>query len=81
VIPEAAVEAACRAEFSDWDTNGDEWWRGMTRKRMHKALEAAAPYMLAGAWGDSLQYAYEEGYFARPQLEALQESNPYRTTK
>jgi len=49
-IPDEAVEAAARAEFSDWDTNGDEWWRGMVRGRQRKSLEAAAPHMLADAW-------------------------------
>ena len=39
------------------------------------------PGMLAGAWADALQYVYEEGYITRPQLEALQESNPHRRAR
>lgn len=33
----------------------------------------------AAAWAGALQYVYEEGYITRPQMEALQQSNPYRS--
>lgn len=33
----------------------------------------------AAAWADALEYVYREAYITRLQLEALQESNPYRT--
>lgn len=47
-----------------------------------RAVEAAHRETLqATAWSEALQYAHEEGYFTRPQLEALQESNPYRPAK
>lgn len=54
----------------------------MTDLEDGRAAEAAHREKLqAAAWGEALQYAHEEGYFTRQQLEALQESNPYRPTK
>lgn len=75
MIPKRAIEAATLKLVQLKDDSGGlltnyEWARVI--------LAAAAPHMQAGAWGDGLQYAYEEGYLARPQLEALQESNPHR---
>jgi hypothetical protein len=65
MISHRAIEAATKA-FIEYGT-------------LIPALKAAAPHMQAGAWGDGLQYAYEEGHLTRPQLEALQAANPHRS--
>lgn len=68
MIPAQAVEAAARAicvEHGEW--NGDEWDQGIARDRMKakyrkqatKALEAAAPHMLAGLRADLVKLAKE----------------------
>ena len=42
------------------------------------AIEAIPPHILAGVWNDAMQYAYEEFFVTRPQLESLIAANPHR---
>jgi hypothetical protein len=73
VIPEAAVEAAHAAICED-SLNDCLEWHG----RCVKAVEAAAPHMLAEAWDEGeeagvLNHAAEE----YPELEQI--TNPHRS--
>lgn len=44
-IPEAAVEAACRASYARWDESNAEVAKVAGRKAMRTALAAALPYL------------------------------------
>jgi hypothetical protein len=79
VIPDDAVEAAARAmapnEFG-WGR-----WPDHYRERARKALEAAAPHLVAearSAWHDAVSETYIEGAISAAAADLLWARNPYR---
>ena len=76
MIPEAAVEAAALSIHRAHPFQSLSICRAAARA----ALEAAAPYMLAGAWDEAIQDADDEGYLYTHQSDYMKKRNPYRLT-
>jgi hypothetical protein len=83
VIPEAAVEAACN-HFWYAEKNTAVW-----EAEVRRALEAAAPHMLAGAWDEGAQAGFDstaEGFngecvFDHCAPDGYPPTNPYSGEK
>jgi len=74
VIQDAAVEAAAEAVYGgtlDGSIQRDAWLADF-----RKALEAAAPHMLAEAWEQGMQAMYDTTSSEWPPIP---EQNPYRS--
>jgi hypothetical protein len=77
VIPDEAVEAAAKA--LDPHTMGSagqvaEKFKEATRAEARRALESAAPYLMAEAWDEGVLIGFDEGQGARGRT-----PNPYRS--
>lgn len=84
MIPAQAVEAAATVYFN----RGDGYWPDMTPEAqaealddIRAALEAAAPYMLAGAWDGAVSEAGGCGWIHDAAANDLRARNPYRSAK
>lgn len=75
-IPDEAVEAVQAAHGAICEQNFDDCleWRG----KCVKAVEAAAPLLMAQAWDEAVaSLIYEDG----TKVELSQNGNPYRSSR
>lgn len=72
MIPEEAIAAAAKEIDAPSEPAAQEIAR--------RALEAAAPHMLAGAWDEGMSYALPGTPRGMETFEAYKKSNPYRPT-
>lgn len=69
-IPEAAVEAAARADYGEGWESATEWERSAYIDHATQLLTAAAPYIAADAWDEGKNVRRCDGV----------PPNPYRPT-
>jgi hypothetical protein len=73
MIPEEAIEAALIV------LRRDDLWDLSDREECLAILEAAAPYMLAGAWDEGFDKGLDRGEWeSAPVREEPLHTNPYR---
>jgi len=82
VIPEAAVEAAAKADYGDgWD-RASEWERSAYLDHSKLLLEAAAPHLIqaakAEAWEAGVDEAESCGWMHDAGAADTKARNPYR---
>ena len=58
MISAEAVDAVATTLYPGWETSPSDW-RDYFRRKATEALEAAAPHMLAKAWDEGAEAAWE----------------------